>query len=112
MFFGEPHSMNGDEVEAINNILDNLGYDGEFSIEKNSSDYTTLKYKGYDLFRIKIHNVKWISIFIPPTLKNKYIDSPLFKDAKKNTMHWQSTINNLYDYKDILLDVIEWINKA
>lgn len=106
--------MNPDEVEAINAILEKLNYEGDFSIKKTSITYTTLLYKQYDLFRIRVDkNERSIRIFMPPELKSKYIDNNLFTNQKnKNQLYWFSYINNLFDYKDILLDVIEWINKA
>lgn len=106
--------MNPDEVEAINVILEKLNYEGDFSIKKTSITYTTLLYKQYDLFRIRVDkNERSIRIFMPPELKDKYIDNKLFTNQKnKNQLYWFSYINNLFDYNDILLDVIEWINKA
>lgn len=104
--------MNPDEVSAINLILTKLPYN-DFKIEKTAVIYTTLKYKEYDLFRIRVDKVeKSIRIFIPPELKEKYIDNKLFTNQKnKNQFYWFSYINNLFDYTDILIDVIEWINK-
>lgn len=106
--------MNPDEVSAINLILDKLNYEGDFSIKKTSITYTTLLYKQYDLFRIRVDkNERSIRIFIPPELKDKYIDNKLFTNQKnKKQLYWFSYINNLFDYNDILLDVIEWINQA
>ena len=106
--------MNPDEVEAINAILEKLNYEGDFSIKKTSITYTTLLYKQYDLFRIRVDkNERSIRIFMPPELKSKYIDNKLFTNQKnKNQLYWFSYINNLFDYNDIILDVIEWINKA
>ena len=106
--------MNPDVVEAINAILEKLNYEGDFSIKKTSITYTTLLYKQYDLFRIRVDkNERSIRIFMPPELKSKYIDNKLFTNQKnKNQLYWFSYINNLFDYNDILLDVIEWINKA
>ena len=109
----EPKEMNLDEINLINLILEDLNYpSNEFKIVKNSNEYTTLKYKEYDLFRIKVADYSWISIFIPPTIKSKYNDSPLFYDEPKKThLHWKSYIKNIYDYKEVLLDGIEFINK-
>ena len=46
--------QNEDENRIIYAILDKLDVDTEMCrIEKNSTDYTTLKYKQYDLLRIK-----------------------------------------------------------
>lgn len=114
MFFNnEDKIMNPDEINLINLILEDLNYNSnDFKIEKKSNDYTTLTYKQYDLFRLKVSEYSWISIFIPPAIKKKWIDSPLFADEDKKThLHWISYINNIYDYKDVLLDSIEFINK-
>lgn len=107
--------MNPEEVSAINAILDKLNYNSnEFSIKKTSITYTTLLYKNYELLRIRVDkNEKSIRIFIPPQLKNKYINNKLFTNqTNKNQLFWFSYINNLFEYNDILLDVIEWINQA
>lgn len=107
--------MNPEEVSAINAILDKLNYNSnEFSIKKTSITYTTLLYKNYELLRIRVDkNEKSIRIFIPPQLKNKYVNNKLFTNqTNKNQLFWFSYINNLFEYNDILLDVIEWINQA
>lgn len=107
--------MNPEEVSAINAILDKLNYNSnEFSIKKTSITYTTLLYKNYELLRIRVDkNEKSIRLFIPPQLKNKYINNKLFTNqTNKNQLFWFSYINNLFEYNDIILDVIEWINQA
>lgn len=103
--------QNEDENRIIYAILDKLDVDTEMcKIEKNSTDYTTLKYKQYDLLRIKYTNgAKWIKILMAnKELKNEYMDNPLFEAQKnKNEIMWKSTINNIDDYIDILNKVIK-----
>lgn len=103
--------QNEDENRIIYAILDKLDVDTEMcKIEKNSTDYTTLKYKQYDLLRIKYTNgAKWIKILMAnKELKNEYMDNPLFEVQKnKNEIMWKSTINNIDDYIDILNKVIK-----
>lgn len=103
--------QNEDENRIIYAILDKLDVDTEMcKIEKNSTDYTTLKYKQYDLLRIKYTNgAKWIKILIVnKELKNEYMDNPLFEAQKnKNEIMWKSTIDNIDDYIDILNKVIK-----
>lgn len=91
------------------NILVTYGKDKElFRIDHPSSDYTTLKYNDSDLARIKsTKNVRWISIGIGPSDREKYKESPLFaKHTNKNTFHWKSYFTNdseLEQYVEILL---------
>lgn len=109
----KPH--NEDEDRVIYSILDKLDINKSYCrIEKNSDDYTTLKYKDYDLIRIKYTtNTQWIKIlFIDKELKAKYNDDPLFAaQTKKTELMWKSVINNIYDYNDILKQVVEKIDK-
>ena len=103
--------QNEDENRIIYAILDKLDVDTEMcKIEKNSTDYTTLKYKQYDLLRIKYTNgAKWIKILmVNKEIKNEYMDNPLFEAQKnKNEIMWKSTIDNIDDYIDILNKVIK-----
>lgn len=106
--------LNEDENKIIYAIMDKLGINSPmYRIEKNSDDYTTLKYKQYDLMRVKFtNNTKWIKILmVDKELKNKYNNDPLFESQKnKNELMWKSIINNIYDYNDILKQVIEKID--
>lgn len=103
--------QNEDENRIIYAIFDKLDVDTEMcKIEKNSTDYTTLKYKQYDLLRIKYTNgAKWIKILMAnKELKNEYMNNPLFEAQKnKNEIMWKSTIDNIDDYIDILNKVIK-----
>lgn len=105
--------MNPNEISAINLILTKLPESNDYRIKKTAIAYTTLVYKDCDLLRIRVDdNEKSIRIFVPPKNKNKWIDSPLFKSqSNKNQLYWFSWINNLYDYTEVLLDAISFINE-
>lgn len=105
--------MNPDEISAINLILTKLPESNDYRIKKTAVTYTTLVYKDYDLLRIRVDkNERSIRIFVPPKNKDKWIDSPLFKNqSNKNQLFWFSWINNLYDYTEVLLDAISFINE-
>ena len=53
-----------EEEEAANVIIDDLGIDKSmFEYVKPSQEYSTIRYKGFDLFRIKYtDNTKWIQL--------------------------------------------------
>ena len=110
---GYEDEMNPNEISAINLLLTKLPDSNEYSIVKPSLTYTTLKYKDYDLLRIRIDkNEMSIRVFIPPDIKNKWINSPLFNNqSNKNQLFWFSYINNLFDYVEPLIDAIAFINK-
>lgn len=102
------------EEEAANTIIDYLGVDKSlFKYVKPCDDYSTIKYKEFDLFRIKYTDkAKWIKTLMPTEIRKKHIDDPLFDAEKnKNRVFWKSNINDLHDYKDVLLDTIEIISK-
>ena len=103
------------EIETANTIIDDLGIDKTlFKYVKPCEDYSTIQYiDDVDLFRIKYtDNAKWIKVYMPPELKKKYMDDPLFDAEKKKTgVFWKSNINDLHDYKDIILEGIEIRNK-
>lgn len=105
--------MNPDEISAINLILTKLPESNDYRIKKTAVTYTTLVYKDYDLLRIRVdNNEKSIRIFVPPKNRDKWIDSPLFKNqSNKKQLFWFSWINNLYDYTEVLLDAISFINE-
>ena len=101
------------EEEAANIIIDDLGIDKSlFEYVKPCENYSTIQYKGYDLFRIKYTDKsKWIQILMTNNVINEYKDSKLFEAEKnKNKAFWKSNINDLLDYKELLLKVIERIN--
>lgn len=102
------------EIEAANTIIDDLGIDKSlFKYVKPCDDYSTIQYKGFDFIRIKYtDNSKWIRIPMTTEMRKKYMDDPLFDAEKnKNKVMWKSTIKDLRDYKDILLEVIEIRNQ-
>lgn len=104
------------EIEAINTIIDDLGIDRAlFKVVKPCDDYSTVRYNNeeIDLFRIKYtDNSKWIGILTTPDIRKKYNDDPLFDAQKnKNKVMWKSNIKDLHDYKDIILEVIDFRDK-
>lgn len=98
------------EEEAANIIIDGLGLDKSlFQYVKPCKNYSTIQYKGYDLFRIKYTDKsKWIQVLMTNNVINEYKDNKLFEAEKnKNKAFWKSNINDLHDYKELLLKVIE-----
>ena len=108
-----PKKIVQEEIDYLNKIV--VMFPGKgFSIEKNSNDYTTLKYKLYDLVRVKIGtNNQWLSCFmVDKDIKAKYINNPMFELQKnKNQLHWKSKLSNVEDYKEIIEKHIEFIDK-
>lgn len=101
------------EEEAANIIIDDLGLDKSlFEYVKPCKNYSTIKYKDYDLFRIKYTDKsKWLQIFMTNNVLKEYKDNKLFEaEENKNKAFWKSIINDLHDYKELLLKVIEGIN--
>lgn len=104
------------ETEAINTIIDDLGIDRAlFKVVKPSDDYSTVRYNNeeIDLFRIKYTDKsKWIKTPMSTEMRKKYNDDPLFDAEKnKNKVMWKSNIKDLHDYKNIILEVIDFRNK-
>lgn len=102
------------EEEAANKIIDDLGLDKSlFEYVKPSQEYSTIRYKGIDLFRIKYtDNTKWIQIPMSTQMRKANIENKLFDaEDNKNKVFWKSNIKDLHDYKDLLLEVIDFRNK-
>lgn len=102
------------EENAANIIIDDLGVDKSlFEYVKPSLEYSTIRYKGFDLIRIKYtDNTKWIQIPMSTAMRKVYKDNPLFEaEQNKNKVMWKSSIKDLHDYKDILLEVISFRDK-
>lgn len=102
------------EEDAANTIIDNLGVDKSlFEYVKPSEEYSTIRYKGIDFFRIKYtENSKWIQIPMSTPMRKANMDNNLFDAEKnKNKVFWKSNINNLLDYKELLLEVIKFRDK-
>lgn len=102
------------EKEAADTIIDDLGINKSlFEYVKPCDDYSTIQYKGFDFIRLKYTDkTKWVRIPMTTEMKKKYINNPLFDAEKnKNKVCWKSNIENLLDYKNILLEVIENRNK-
>ena len=102
------------EEEAAKTIIDDLGIDKSlFEYVKPSQEYSTIRYKGFDLFRIKYtDNTKWIQVPMTTQMRKENMDNPLFDVEKnKNKVFWKSNITNLLDYKDLLLETIDFREK-
>lgn len=102
------------EEEAANIIVDDLGIDKSFfEYAKPSLEYSTMRYKGFDLFRIKYtDNTKWIQVPMTTPMRKANKDNPLFDaEQNKNKVFWKSNINNLLDYKELLLETINFREK-
>ena len=102
------------EEDAANAIIDDLGVDKSlFEYAKPSMEYSTIRYKGFDLFRIKYtDNSKWIEVPMTTPMRKANKDNKLFDAEKnKNKVFWKSNINNLLDYKELLLETIDFREK-
>lgn len=102
------------EEDAANTIIADLGVDKSlFEYVKPSESYSTIQYKGFDLFRIKYtDNSKWIQIPMSTPMRKANMENPLFDaEENKNKVFWKSNIINLLDYKNLLLEVIQFRDK-
>ena len=109
-FISNDKVVNDEEVELIKAILTHMGLNPDnYRIEKNSTSYTTLKFGAVDLIRLHNSNSScWIKI--PIFNKDKYINDERFSiQENKNELFWKSTINNIFDYEDVITDAIEGI---
>lgn len=107
------YEHNADEEEIANLIVDDLGLDKAlFKYTKPCQDYSTMTYKNVDLFRLKYTDkARWIKCFISKETRAKYSDDKLFESQKnKGQVYWKSTINSIFDYKDILLSATKQID--
>ena len=97
--------QNPKEFEILNNLKDELNLK-EAIINVNTTDYSTLNYKKYDIVRLKYTDrSKWISLFLTSQDKKAYENSPLFAAQKKKTqLFWKSNILNddLSEYYNII----------
>lgn len=93
------------ELISTNGLIDQT----LIQIRKTNSSYTSVFYGDYnDFVRFKLTDrTKWISIRIPHTERNIYIDSPLFVSQKnKNQLHWKtiiSSIDDLHQFQELLI---------
>ena len=114
ILIGKQKEYENPNAEIEESILENYAknFDYDFTIEHNCQDYTTLKYKDYDIVRLKYGDVsKWIKLFVQD--KKKYIDDPLFEaQTNKKELYWKSKINTIEDldkYIDIINERLEKI---
>lgn len=107
----QEHEHVESEENAANIIIDDLGIDKSlFEYVKPSEDYSTIRYKGFDLFRIKCtENTKWIQVPMTTQMRKENKENTLFDAEKnKNKVFWKSNIKNLHDYKELLLETIKY----
>lgn len=105
----QDYEHNKTEEEIAKTIIDDLGVDKTlFEYAKPCEDYSTIRYKGYDLFRLKYtENTKWIRIPMTTQMRKDNIDNKLFDAEKnKNKVLWKSELSNPFVYKDLLLEFI------
>ena len=118
-FFGEPiKELNPSiyEQEAykfIFNLICNQRECENLLLERRNDDYLSIVIGEYDFLRFKLSDrTKWLSVLIPPILKSKYVDSPLFKEQKnKNQIQWKSKFNDiseLNNYEQVILDSFDF----
>ena len=97
--------VNNFEYSLLQSIINELDLTDAI-INNNTTDYTTLNYKGFDIVRIKYTNKsKWISIFLSDEDKKIYNNSALFEAQKKKTqLHWKSKLydDNLEPYYQLI----------
>ncbi len=109
------HDENKTEEETANLIVEDLGVDRSlFEYKKPAEDYSTITYKGNDLFRIKYtEKARWIRILMVKPYSDEYIDSEMFSaQTNKNQLFWKSTIKSIFDYKEVLLKAIKEIDDS
>ena len=96
--FSKERKINQSEIDLLNKIATDIGI-SDFEIVNNTEDYTTLKYKEYDLVRLKYTDkAKWISLFLTKDDKSSNIDNPLFEVQKnKKQLFWKSNITQDVD---------------
>lgn len=109
----EEHEINEDEKEILEEIIKHLdGDERRFKICSPSSNYTTLKYKGVDLIRVKsTSRAEWIKIQISNIDNKNERDNPLFEmQTNKNEAMWKSSLENLdelYPFIERAKDMID-----
>lgn len=105
----QDYEHNKTEEEIAKTIIDDLGVDKTlFEYAKPCEDYSTIRYKGFDLFRLKYtENTKWIRIPMTTQMRKTNIDNKLFDAEKnKNKVLWKSELSNPLVYKGLLLEFI------
>jgi hypothetical protein len=114
LLIGKKDEYDNPNAEIEENILKEYAknFDVDFTIEHNCQDYTTLKYKEYDVVRLKYGQLsKWIKLFVQD--KQKYMNDPLFETQQnKKELYWKSAINTIEDldkYIEIIKERLEKI---
>ena len=80
--------------------------DERLTFERRSDSYISAVCGLNDFLRFKItERTKWFSINLPPELRKKYKDSPLFASQEnKNLVQWKvnfTSFNELEPYKEL-----------
>ena len=86
-------------------------YSCEFTIESNSSDYTTLKLGEIDFIRLKYGGSKWVKLFIGNKLAKQLVDDERFiAEKKKSSLYWKSNLaeDDISKYYDVLDSAYSW----
>ena len=116
LLIGKKNEYENPNIEKEEEILKEfkVKFDYEFSIIHNSADYSTLRYKDFDILRLKYGTKsKWIKVYIFPKNKSKYENNPLFdKQKNKNEFLWKSIIetpDDLDQYIEIIKEQIEYL---
>ncbi len=108
------YEHNPDEDKILLDLVSKLGGTG-FKIEKNSQDYTSLKYGVLDLCRVKYTpKSHWIRIYIGgKERREKYKDDLMFySQDNKNQVYWISHFSNSLDeYIPILKEAMVELDK-
>lgn len=101
--------INQNDADVIKEIIKHLDYDETgFRIVANSSNYTTLYYNLYEIFRLKSGSrSQWLSL----NMDGLDIDesNPIFDLQKnKNQLFWKSDLRNLDELIPLINKSIEF----
>ncbi|MEE3324177.1 MAG: hypothetical protein VZR33_02495 [Methanosphaera sp.] len=101
--------INQNDADVIKEIIKHLDYDETgFRIVANSSNYTTLYYKLYEIFRLKSGSrSQWLSLNMDGLDRDE--SNPIFDLQKnKNQLFWKSDLRNLDELIPLINQSIEY----
>lgn len=108
------HELNEAEAKILEYIMDHLECDfpQRFKIVANSSNYTTLEYKGVDLVRLKYTpKAQWIKIHISNEDNKTQKDNPIFANQKnKYEAMWKCSVDDLDELYPFLQRAMQMID--
>ena len=113
----ESKIINEDEKNILNKMIPYIQCDPDkLQIVANSSDYSTLQYKGIDIIRIKYTNAaKWIKIRMSLEDMRNEKENPLFVlQNKKTESMWKCNIDDiskLYPFINRNIEQFDKVNK-